>query len=58
MINDLEDFTDEELMTELNRRASATREGFCWYCGKDLKVHTCKIAPRPATSEEIARKLT
>ena len=53
-LNDIEDFTTEQLRHEIHRREVATREGRCWYCNRNLEAHTCKYAkPSPVPGWEI-----
>lgn len=42
-MNDIEDFTTDQLRAEIRRREEADRAGRCWYCGKNLRAHTCKL---------------
>lgn len=44
MLSDIEDFTTDQLRAEIRRREEADRAGRCWYCGRNLKAHTCKHA--------------
>ncbi len=47
-ISDLEDYTTDQLRTELFRRQKADERGECWYCNRNYKAHTCKYAnPTP-----------
>jgi hypothetical protein len=46
-LNDIEDFTTDQLRAEIRRREEAEREGRCWYCGLSLAAHTCKVATWP-----------
>lgn len=41
---DLDDYTTEQLVTELQRRERLTRQGRCWYCLVSLKAHSCRLA--------------
>ena len=43
-LNDIEDFSTDQLRAEIHRREQATQEGRCWYCSKNLEAHTCKHA--------------
>jgi hypothetical protein len=53
-LNDIEDFSTDQLRAEINRREQATREGKCWYCQMNLEAHTCKHAkPSPVPGWEI-----
>lgn len=60
-LNDIEDFTTDELRQEIRRREAAEANSKCWYCGKNLAAHTCKHAkpsPVPGWEVEPARYLT
>lgn len=47
-MNDIEDFTTDQLRAEIHRREEADRAGRCWYCEMNLHAHTCKHAtPSP-----------
>jgi NTP pyrophosphatase (non-canonical NTP hydrolase) len=48
-LNDIEDFSHEQLRDELDRRRAAYRKGLCWYCGMSLDSHTCKHAGRESS---------
>lgn len=53
-LNDIEDFTTDQLRAEIRRREEADREGKCWYCGHDLAAHTCKYSlGSPAPGWEV-----
>jgi hypothetical protein len=53
-LNDIEDFSTDQLRAEIHRREQAAREGRCWYCQKNLEAHTCKHAkPSPVPGWEI-----
>jgi hypothetical protein len=41
-MNDIEDFTVEQMREEIARREGALARGLCWYCGKQIESHTCK----------------
>lgn len=43
-MNDIEEFTTDELRAEIRRREQADRDGRCWYCNQNLSAHTCKHA--------------
>jgi hypothetical protein len=43
-LNDIEDFSTEQLRAEIHRREQAVKEGKCWYCQKNIEAHTCKHA--------------
>ena len=38
----LSDFTNDEILAEIDRRARVDAKGFCWYCGDPIDEHTCK----------------
>ncbi len=44
VLNDIEEFTIDELRSEILRRERAASERRCWYCGKNIDAHTCKHA--------------
>ena len=53
-LSDIEDFSTDQLRTEIRRREQAVREGNCWYCNMNLEAHTCKYAkPSPVPGWEI-----
>lgn len=43
-MNDIEEFTTDELRSEIWRRETAARENRCWYCNRNINAHTCKYA--------------
>ena len=53
-LNDIEDFSTDDLRKEIHRREEADREGRCWYCNKNLAAHSCKLAkPTPVPGWEV-----
>jgi hypothetical protein len=46
-LNDIEEFTIDELRKEIRRREDAARAHKCWYCGQNIAAHTCKHATNP-----------
>jgi hypothetical protein len=53
-LNDIEDFSTDQLRSEIHRRERATMEGKCWYCNANLEAHTCKYAkPSPVPGWQI-----
>lgn len=45
-LNDIEEFTERQLIDEVRRRQVARRDGFCWYCGRRPELCTCREKKR------------
>jgi hypothetical protein len=43
---DLDEYEEEELRAELDRRAKLRADGKCDYCGRSIHVPTCKFQER------------
>lgn len=43
---DLDDYTDQELLTELKERAEKRAMGLCDYCGRKPTTSPCKYPKR------------
>ncbi len=42
---ELDEYTDEELKKELERREICAKKAICHYCNQPLETHTCKYSP-------------
>jgi hypothetical protein len=43
---ELDDYSTGELINEVTRRKRCQKIGTCWYCGKPLDEHTCRMRER------------
>jgi hypothetical protein len=43
---ELDDYTTGQLGEEIARRRRCQKAGTCWYCGKPLDSHTCRMRMR------------
>ena len=51
----LEEYTDEQIVNELERRAAAIRAGQCTYCDRPQDAEVCRFAERhvPRRTHEV-----
>ena len=47
MYSDIESFKNQQLLDVAARRVRATEARQCWYCGLNIRAHTCKHAEVP-----------
>jgi hypothetical protein len=43
---DLDDIKTDTLINEIARRKRCQNAGMCWYCGKPLAEHACRLRDR------------
>lgn len=43
---DLDDIKTDTLINEIARRKRCRNSGVCWYCGRPLAEHACRLRDR------------